>query len=83
MKKSYYRALSIMIIVILLFSTYNVFASDPPEPPGGGHGQGGDLPPGGSAPVGSGTFLLLAFSTLYAVKKVYNLKNKIPNETNM
>ena len=66
--------------MIILFSTHYTYASDPPEPPSSGHGQSGDLPPGGGAPLGGGTLLLLVFSSLYGVKRIYDLKKKISNE---
>jgi len=51
-----------------------LFAQDPPDPPGSGHGQSGDQNPGGQAPLGGGLLLLLSLGTAYGGKKVYELK---------
>jgi len=63
----------ILITVLLATSVSPVLASEPPEPPGQGHGTGGDLPPGGGAPIGSGTFILIALGAAYGGKKIYNI----------
>ena len=62
--------LSLMIACATLITT-NVKADDPPPPPPLEHGQNGDQPPGGGAPIGSGLFILLGLSAAYAGKKIY------------
>ena len=42
---------------------------------GGGHGQTGNSPPGGNAPIGSGVAIMLALGAAWAGKKVYEEKN--------
>lgn len=41
-----------------------------PDPPGG-HGQTGDQPAGGGAPIGSGLTLLIALGVAYGARKTY------------
>ncbi len=61
-----------ILTIILAFNVSTIMAVDnPPNPPGGGHGTGGDLPPGGGAPIGGGTFILIALGAAYGAKKVY------------
>ena len=66
------------ILLTILFAT-NVsplLASDPPDPPGQGHGTGNDLPPGGGAPIGGGTFILMGLAAAYGGRKWYNYKGE-------
>jgi len=47
-----------------------------PLPPEDGHGLEGDQSGGGSAPIGSGIFILMGLGALYGGKKVYDIKKK-------
>lgn len=40
----------------------------------GGHGQGGNQQPGGSAPMGGAIVLLISMAALYGSKKVYEAR---------
>ena len=67
-----------ILTIVLAFSVSTIMAIDnPPNPPGGGHGTGGDLP-GGGAPIGSGLVILMSLGAAYGGKKLYDLKkNKL------
>lgn len=56
-----------MVAAILISSPVQ---ADPPGMPGG-HGESGDAPPGGGAPIASGMAILIALGGAYAGKKVY------------
>jgi len=54
-----------ILLIFLVFTVVNcslLTAQDPPPPPEGGHGQTGNSPPGGGAPVGEGLVFLLALA---------------------
>ena len=68
-------AISILILTVTFYSN-TVFASDPPDPPIGGHGSDDDLPPGGDAPIGGGTFILVGLAVAYGGRKVFNQSKK-------
>ncbi len=77
MKKLKNIFLPFLLTIFLAFSVSTIFASsNPPNPPGNGHGTGNDEEPGGGAPIGSGIMLLLSLGAAYGGKKVYNLKKK-------
>lgn len=60
----------ILVFVTLFICTVNLYASDnPPDPPREGHGENTDLPPGGGAPLGGGTILLITLASTYGVYK--------------
>jgi len=46
--------------------------SSPPPPPG--HGQSGNQPAGGGAPIGYGAGLLLVMATVYGGFKIYRTR---------
>ena len=74
MKKiKYIFTISILILTVTFYSN-TVLASDPPDPPEGDHGGNGDLPPGGGAPIGGGTFILMGLAVAYGGKKVFDKK---------
>jgi hypothetical protein len=62
------------LITVLLIFTANLLFAPPPPPPTGGHGQSGDLPAGGGAPLGDGYFLLAALAAGYLVRKLQKLE---------
>lgn len=49
--------------------------SAPPPPPG--HGETGNQPPGGGAPIGAGIGFLLLMAGGYGAKKVYDARRKL------
>ncbi len=75
MKKFRNIFIPVLLSIIFTISVSAVFASDPPEPPSG-HGTGGDLPPGGGAPIGGGTFILIALGAAYGGKKIYDINKE-------
>lgn len=75
--KKYYTTL-LLVLIISLFSFPLFAGTNPPDPPG--HGQTGDQPAGGSAPIGGGLFILLGLGAAYAGKKLYNHEKSLPEE---
>jgi hypothetical protein len=65
-----------ILLMAATFYSNTVLASDPPDPPQGDHGGDGDLPPGGGAPIGGGTFILMGLATVYGGKKYHDRKTK-------
>ncbi len=63
----------ILVSLLTLFLASAMMAQiiGPPDPPGE-HGGDGDVP-GGSAPVGSGIFILLGLGATYGGKKVFEM----------
>jgi len=65
------------VLIIALFLGLNLSSYSqgaPPPPPSGGHGQAGDLPAGGNAPIGGGLAILLGLGAAYAGKKAWDHK---------
>ena len=63
------------VLVISLFLSIPVSnATEPGEPPGGP--GTGEEPIGGGAPIGGGTFILIALGAAYGGKKIYNYRKK-------
>jgi len=68
------KLLKVLIFNLFIFSSIILLAQPPdPDPDPGG---GGGIELGGSAPVGSGIFLLLSLGVAYGVKKVYIINKK-------
>ncbi len=67
----------IITALFILFLSAGIMAqvTEPPDPPGE-HGSGDDQPPGGSAPIGGGVFILLGLGVAYGSKKVFDLRKK-------
>ena len=64
----------ILIATFLLTAPVLMFAQSPPHPNNGGAApNAGNHPVGGSAPVGNGTFILVALAAAYAGRKVYEM----------
>jgi hypothetical protein len=68
----------IAAVLTITFITINPLVliaqgGDPP-PPIGEHGQTGNQPPGGGAPICSGMVILLALGAAYGGKKLYVFK---------
>ncbi len=69
-----------LLLVLVLFVTINaagIAQTPPPPPPGGGHGIAGNTPPGSSAPIGEGMFLLIGLAGMYGSKKVCDYRNEV------
>ena len=66
------KAIFAVLTISLFFSVQGLFAqaTSPGNPPGSP--EAGDVPIGGSAPVGSGLVILLSLGAGYGAKKLYN-----------
>jgi hypothetical protein len=65
--------------ILLLFFSATVIAQNPPPPPNDPSGDGGNLPVGGGAPVGTGLSLLVLMGLGYGCKKWYSSKSGCSN----
>ena len=72
MKNTMKTLIASLVLAMALFISIPAQA-DPPGMPGS-HGENGDQPPGGGAPIGSGAIILIAMASAYGSKKVYDLK---------
>jgi hypothetical protein len=68
---------AVLTISLLTISplVLNAQGGNPPPPPDE-HGQSGNLPPGGGAPIGSGMVILLALGAAYGGKKLFAVKSR-------
>ncbi|MBN1340195.1 MAG: hypothetical protein JXA03_12775 [Bacteroidales bacterium] len=69
MKKFTTFILACATALFLLLSTSIIRADEPPNP-GGGPGSG-DLPVGGSSPLGGGLIILVTLGAGYSLRKVF------------
>jgi len=72
--KKFRKQTAIIVLSLMLSFPSLSLASDVPNPPAGNHGGTGDADPGGGAPIGGGTFILIGLAAAYAGKKVYDKK---------
>lgn len=70
MKKIKFIIAGLFVITLSL----GALAQGPPDPPGD-HGSTEDQP-GGTAPIGAGTLLLIGLGAAYGGKKVYDLRKR-------
>jgi len=67
------------IIIISSFFMLSILPlsiqADPPGMPGS-HGESGDQPPGGGAPIGGGIGMVIAMSLAYLGKRTYQLNQE-------
>jgi hypothetical protein len=76
MKKTL-KYLPVLLMLVAMLWTAQTFAQGtPPPPPSGGHGQTGNSPPGGNAPIGGGLAIMLVLGAAYAGKKAYDFEAK-------
>jgi hypothetical protein len=68
--------LGAIVFILIAFALTIQAAGPPPPPPGGGPG-GGEIPIGGSAPLGSGLILLLSMGAAYGAKKIYDARKRL------
>ena len=67
------KILSTLIVVAMLFTPLFTLAESEPGDPG----IGPSGPPlGGGAPIGGGTFILIALGAAYGAKKVYEMNRE-------
>lgn len=67
----------ILIAGFIIASTALMAQTLPPPPPQGGHGQGGNVPAGGAAPIGGGIAILLTLGAAYGAKKMYDARKRL------
>ena len=65
--------LKITILILCLFLAHGAIEAQPPPPDPGG----GDIPIGGSLPIGSGAIILITLGVGYAARKAYQAREKI------
>ena len=75
--KTKFKILTITLLIagVTMISS-NIFAQTDPPPPPSGHGESGNQPPGGGAPIGSGLFILIGLGTAYGAKKLFGKKEE-------
>jgi hypothetical protein len=74
-KKVLSTLLFLITITLLTINPLSAQNGDPPPPPGE-HGQNGNQPPGGGAPIAGGIGILLALGAVYGGKKVWDFRKK-------
>lgn len=67
--------ISVVAVVISLFTILPVAAQNPPPPPPD-HGGNTNSPPGGGAPIGEGILILSLLGAAYGVRKWRGAKNE-------
>lgn len=75
MNKNIIKTIIFSFVLSFLLLTQNAY-TQAPDPPSGGHGQDGNRPAGGEAPIGGGLLILLGLGAGYGVKKLYDWKKK-------
>ena len=66
----------LLVIMMMVLTTTDMFAQDPPDPNGGSDPGSGNTPVGGTAAVSGGLIVLLTLGAGYGIKKVYDMKAK-------
>ena len=66
--------LKIAMLVMCLILAIGALVAQPPPPPDPG---GGDIPIGGTLPIGSGAIILITLGVGYAARKAYQAREKI------
>ena len=74
MIRSLFVFIRIIFFLALIVSVSPAMA-DPPLPPAQ-HGNSGNQPADGGAPIGDGMFLLIALSAAYSARKVYGARRE-------
>jgi hypothetical protein len=69
--------LSITLLLGLFMNTSVVSAQEPPHPPQPGHGTLGNQSPGGTARIGDGAAILIAFALAYGYRKIKQKKKPV------
>ena len=68
--------ISVVAVVISLFTIMPVAAQNPPPPPGEHGGLNNSPPAGGGAPIGEGILILSLLGAAYGVRKWRGAKNE-------
>jgi hypothetical protein len=71
------KTIKYTILIALFTLVINTGFGQVPPPPPDSHGQGGNQPAGGGAPIGSGLGILLALGAAYGGKKVWDYRRKL------
>ena len=74
--KAIFKILFISTFFLMFHLTAFGQGSNPPPPPGS-HGESGNQPAGGGAPIGAGAGFLLLMAAGYGAKKVYDARKEI------
>ena len=77
MKKAFKSRILLILLLAFMAIAQSSFAQGPPPPPwdAGAKGSSTNHAPGDSgAPIGNGTFILLALAAVYSGKKMYYVK---------
>jgi len=69
------RRIIIAVLFVAGFTALQAQGPGDPPPPPSGHGSGSHQNPGGGAPLGGGTLILVAAGFAYALKKVIRKKS--------
>lgn len=70
--KNILKSILVSFVFAVVFLIAAPVQADPPGMPGQ-HGESGDQPPGGGAPIASGLAILIGMGGAYAGKKIYHL----------
>lgn len=67
-----------LTLILTLFMGWSLvaMAQAPPPPPPGGHGGTGNVPAGGTSPIGGGLVILLSLGAAYGGRKAYQAFKK-------
>jgi hypothetical protein len=79
MNRKFYKLFCATAFLVMIFIMPVTFAQDPPHPPQSGHGVKGNQSPGGTARIGDGVSILIAFVIGYAYHKARRKKKVIEN----
>jgi len=76
--KNKIKILIISLTLGLLFGISAISVAQPgPPPPPGGHGSEGNQSPGGTAPIGTGLFIMITMGAAYGAKKLFDARKKL------
>jgi hypothetical protein len=67
--------ITLFTITLITINPLSAQNGDPPPPPGE-HGQTGNQPPGGGAPITGGIGIFLVLGAVYGGKKVWDFNKK-------
>jgi hypothetical protein len=76
MSKNITRIFCVAIFVAVVTLLPKVSAQEPPHPPQTGHGTMGNQAPGGTARIGDGGSILIAFALAYGYRRIRQIKRK-------
>jgi hypothetical protein len=68
--------LNLILIGLLIIVPVIIVSASAPPPPPPGPGTG-ELPIGGTAPIGSGLVMLISMGMAYGARKIYNARKRL------